>query len=272
MRTLPALTLALLIAGLATGCGSDKAASPATQTTASTTSPATSATSSNAPAAVADPATRCDVKAPAKAAVTTLPVTGGALTVASVGAGRRVGILLHQSDGDLCQWWPYAVQWARNDIRLIVVDQCGFGQSTCTATPRQQVDALVTFARRSPTTSVTLVGASMGGTIALAEGQAAGANAVVDLSGPPTWYDETPVEQAAARTTVPLLVACSATDTDVSPSTLQAAIQASPARPKFFSSTQRGHGVDMLVGLDGQPTPLAGLVRDWIAGDRRTSI
>ncbi|KYH43629.1 alpha/beta hydrolase [Branchiibius sp. NY16-3462-2] len=268
MRALPALVLALLIAGLAAGCGSGSAGPPATQSV----SPTIAATSSNAPAAVVDPATRCKVKAPGKAVVTSVPVTGGGLTVASVGAGRRVGVLLHQSDGDLCQWWPYAARWARGDIRLIVVDQCGFGQSQCTATPRQQVDALVAFARRSPTTSVTLVGASMGGTIALAEGQPAGADAVVDLSGPPTWYDETPAEQAAARTTVPLLVACSATDTNVSPSTLQAAVQASPARPKLFSSKQRGHGVDMLVDLDGQPTPLAGLVRDWIAGDRRTSI
>lgn len=268
MRTLNALVLALLTAGLAAGCGSDGATPPATQPS----SPATSTTTSNSTAAAVDSAQRCNGKGPGTAAVTSLPVAGGGLSVASIGAGRHVGILLHQSDGDLCQWWPYAVQWAHGDVRLIVVDQCGFGQSKCTATPRQQVAALMAFARRSPTTSVTLVGASMGGTIALAEGQPAGADAIVDLSGPPTWYDETPAEPAAARTTIPLLVACSATDTDVSPSTLQAAVQRSPARPKFFSSTQRGHGVDMLVDLDGQPTPLAALVRDWIAGDRRTSI
>lgn len=222
--------------------------------------------------AVTNPAQRCGLATKSPTAVTSLPVAGGSLSVATIGKGTHVGILLHQSDGDLCQWWPYAVRWATGDVRLIVVDQCGFGQSNCTATPHQQVAALVALARRSPTTSVTLVGASMGGTIALAEGQPAGADAIVDLSGPPTWYDETPAEQAAARTTIPLLIACSTTDSDTSPSTLQEAVKGSPAKTKIFDASQRGHGVDMLANLDRQPTPLATLVRDWIAGDRRTSI
>lgn len=268
MRRLWTLILTLTL-GLVAACGSPSGAPSSSSTAAAIT---TSSASSSSAAAVTNPAQRCGVTTKSPSAATRLPVAGGDLSVASVGTGGRVGILLHQSDGDLCQWWPYAVRWATGDVRLIVVDQCGFGPSNCTATPRQQVAALVAYARRSPTTSVTLVGASMGGTIALAEGQDAGANAIVDLSGPPTWYDETPAEQAAARTTIPLLIACSRTDSDTSPSTLQAAVKGSAAKPTFFTDDQLGHGVDMLASPDGQPTPLAALVRDWISGDRRTSI
>lgn len=206
------------------------------------------------------------------AASTVLPLAGGSLSVATIGTGRHVGILLHQSDGDLCQWWPVARRWATGDVRLIVVDQCGYGQSTCTASPGAQVKALTALARRSPASSVTVVGASMGGTIALAEAQTAGADAVVDLSGPVRWFDETPAGPAAAATRIPLLVACSSTDTATEPGALTSAVAASPARPKVFSDSQQGHGVAMLTDLDGRATPLSDLVHSWIAGDRRTRV
>lgn len=224
-------------------------------------------TATSADAAASDPRVRCGRSTALPVRSATISVAGGALSAAVVGSGDRVGILLHQLDGDLCQWWPTAVDWATGSgVQLILVDLCGFGRSTCTAPAADQVAALMRFARQTQPRSVTVVGASMGGSIALATAGPVGASAVVDLSGPATWSDVADAGTAASRTQIPLLVACSATDRGVDPGALQAAVAGSPARIKVFTGTQTGHGVAMLTDLDNRPTALSHVVRDWITG------
>ncbi len=67
----------------------------------------------------------------------------------------------------LCGWVPYAAWAARHGIRAVVVDVCGFGRSQCSdeldADPAAQLALPVSWAREQGATSVTLVGASMGG-------------------------------------------------------------------------------------------------------------
>jgi hypothetical protein len=69
---------------------------------------------------------------------------------------------------------------------------------------------------------------------------------------------------------VPLLIAIDPADLQMQPAALEAALAASPARPKRFVETDGGHGWTMLgESAVGEPTwyPLASTVRDWVVGD-----
>jgi hypothetical protein len=110
----------------------------------------------------------------------------------------------------------------------------------------------------------------MGGAIALGVGQRAGAEAVVDLSGPADWEGVPTAGEAARSTTVPLLVAVAPGDREMDPPALRAAVRASPSRHKGFVSAPDGHGWGLLNdGTLAEPvwTPLARDVLAWVKGD-----
>ena len=126
-------------------------------------------------------------------------------------------ILLHQtSPTGYCGWVTYADWAAEQGVRVVLVDLCGWGSAVCseelTSDPEAQVRLMVDWAREQGAAHVAVVGASMGGAIALGVADPAGADAVVDLSGPETWQDVPGAEEAAAGTEIPLLVVTASGD------------------------------------------------------------
>lgn len=196
---------------------------------------------------------------------------GGHLEAAELGRGRTWAVLLHQTDDiAMCGWAQYAGWLADNGVHVLLVDLCGWGLSACRPAFRaDQVDQarLAVAAVRSRASRVTLVGASMGGAVALAAAPSAGADAVVDLSGPAGWEGVASVEKAAARTRIPMLVAAAMNDSGIEPKRLRAAEQGSPSPVKRFVAAGNGHGWDLVADPAGTHVSALGLeVRQWIVG------
>jgi dienelactone hydrolase len=224
------------------------------------------------PTSIAD---RC--KVPVEGDLTEFPAPGGGvMTGAVLGDGPVVAVLLHQTSAQgFCGFAPYAAWLAEHGVRVVLVDLCGWGKARCQgpfATDLQaQVRLPIDWARGHGATRVTVVGASMGGALTLGFAQQAGADALVDLSGPAVWTGTPSAGEAASATTIPLMLAVAPDDADVDPAALRAAVQASPAKAKRFISTDGGHGWSMLNdGTDAAPewTPLATTVLDWVKGRR----
>jgi dienelactone hydrolase len=217
---------------------------------------------------------KCTIESTAEVSNIEAP-DGSVLTAATAGAGDQVMILLHQtSPSGYCGWVPYADWAAEQGVRAVLVDLCGWGSSVCsddlTADPEAQVRLMVDWAREQGAARVAVVGASMGGAIALGVADAAGADTVVDLSGPETWQNVPGAEDAAADTKIPLLVVTAPGDTGVDHDLLQSAVEGSPANPKRFISAPEGHGWSMLHdGSSVAPEwrPLATTVLNWARGE-----
>lgn len=270
------MTASAALAGIA-GCG-DSAQHPATPATATTASAATTSAATT-PGRSATPegvAARCGTAGRADVRVRALPGVGSArMPVVEIGRGSTVAVFLHQTDGDgLCGFWPYA-SWLTEHypVRAVLFDLCGYGRARCpdpafSDNQRLQVAAAVRFARAAAPTRVVLVGASMGGALALASTAPTHADAVVDLSGPADWPDAA-AAPAAATLRVPALVAVSPGDSDASYPDLRAAFAGIKAVPKKFVSGDGAHGWDLLAEPGSQPPhwrPLATTVAQWITG------
>lgn len=256
---------ALLVFGLLAGCGGDGG------------TPASTPTRSPAPIPIATPTTieeRC--KVPVAGALTRFPGPDGmSLSGAVLGEGPVVAVLFHQTaSAGLCGGATYAAWLAERGVRAVLVDFCGWGSSVCPGGTGEdweaQVRIPVEWARGQGATRVTLVGASLGGVVSLAVGEAAGADGIVSLSGPNRYQDLTEAGPAAAATTVPLLVAAAPGDRDVEPGALRAAVEGSPATRKAYVEAPDGHGWSMLsdgMSVDPVFTPLASTVLGWVKGD-----
>lgn len=199
------------------------------------------------------------------------------LPAAVLGAGATVAVMLHQTDGGgLCGWLPYAA-WvtAHYPIRALLVDLCGYGSyarcpgSAFAGNQRAQVALAVRYARDIGGTRVVLVGASMGGALALASATQTQADAVVDLSGPSDWPDAE-AAPAARQLRVPALVVASPNDPNIDAAAVSAAYRLIPAKPKLFLTGDGQHGWDLLPNATGTGwTPLAHEVAQWIVGRYR---
>ncbi|NNG39814.1 hypothetical protein HJ588_11080 [Flexivirga sp. ID2601S] len=199
-----------------------------------------------------------------------LTVAGQRLSAAERGTGSTVAVLLHQTNGDgLCGWTTGAKLFADKGIRTLSIDLCGYGESTCTLSPAQQVRGAVDWARSHGATRVGVVGASMGGSIALGTARTSGTDVTVDLSGPTNRSDVPDAKTAARGLRTPLLVAASKDDTDTDAATLQAAT-ATASGPHRFVATPSGHGWDLVTsyraGAD-HPTPLLATIVSWLGGN-----
>lgn len=194
---------------------------------------------------------------------------GSRLVAAELGHGPTWAVFLHQTDGGgLCGWWTYGAYVAGRGVHVLLLDLCGYGRSICTkplsSDQVAQAGAAVAFARKHGARRVTVVGASMGGAVALPTARTSRADAVVDLSGPPDWTG-TDLVQDAKGLTMPTLLAASPED----PSTVSAfrkAIRHVPSRVKRLEVVTGGHGYVML-GYPGNWSRLATTVERWIKGD-----
>lgn len=191
------------------------------------------------------------------------------LTAAELGQGTTWAVMLHQTDRDgLCGWWEYGLWLSERDVHVLMFDLCGYGRSVCKGRDDSdqvaQATAMVKYARNHGATRVTVVGASMGGAVALPTAAASRADAVVDLSGPPDWPG-TDLARDAQTLTMPTLLAVSPTD-PLSVPAFRQAVKRVPASTKRLDVLPGGHGYVML-GYPGGWSRLATTVQHWIVGD-----
>ncbi|MEI2777125.1 MAG: hypothetical protein V9G19_14380 [Tetrasphaera sp.] len=194
------------------------------------------------------------------------------LAIATVGTGPTVVVMLPQVRGGMCGAMPYARLLAEKGIAAAPMDLCADGDSSCGPTvskdPAKQVGAAVTWAREKlGADRVVVMGASAGGSTALGVAQQAGADAVVDLSGPANWPGVPEAEEAAKATTIPLLIMCAEADQGSFPARLRQAVKGSPAKVKKYVAAAGGHGWTMLTRdatVESQPSMDGKIVLDWV--------
>lgn len=274
--TYGALSTILLLGACSTSSGpagssGATAPSPPATTAPVSTAPDVSGSPTSDPSPTAVGTTRCGDDGGTTPHAFALRVDGHTQPAAYFGSGRDAAVLLHQTNGDgACGWFPIAGMIAAQGVRVVAFDLCGYGAATCptTTSPARQVRAAVRWARAHGAHRVTVVGASMGGSVALGTAHATKPDAVVDLSGPMSWTGVTGSAGAARGLDAPLLAAAADADPSSDATALRRAALSSPGIHRFVKSPD-GHGVEMLTsyknGKTG-PTPLLRTVIRWIKG------
>lgn len=197
---------------------------------------------------------------------------GARLTVSDVGSGGTVALLLHQTDRvAACGWWPFATRLAAAGVRSEMLDFCRFGTSTCSGSFADDYPAQVLIAakhlRATGAHRLVLVGASLGGTVAVNSAAASGADAVVDLSG--FGYGPLVTARPLAALRIPVLAAASPDDNPDS-ARLAAEVAASAAPVKRFIPVTAGHGWSMVLDgpfADSGTSDLGRTIINWAKGD-----
>lgn len=198
---------------------------------------------------------------------------GARLALSQVGTGDTVALLLHETaEVASCGWWPFATRLAAAGVRVEMLDFCSYGASTCSGSFTDdyvaQVAAAVTHLRSSGAVRrLVLVGASLGGTVAVNSATPVRADAVVDLSG----FGFGPLVTAGpiAALRMPLLAAGSPDDNPDS-DRLAAEVTASGTAVKRFVPAPAGHGWSMVLDgpfADSATSDLGRTVIAWVKGD-----
>lgn len=212
------------------------------------------------PARATTLAQRCGVAAAGQ--VQMLQAPGGRLETVTTGSGPVTAVYLHQTGGQaFCGWAPYAAWAGHHGIRGVLVNLCGYGRSTCgdrlTGDPVGQVRAVLERLRGQGAHSLVLVGASMGGAIALSAAARLPVDGVVDLSGPDQWPGCLPLAQAARGVHAALFVAVD--PNDESPGPYAEAVRSAPAADAVFVGNASGHGWETLTDHDPVHPRVSGL-------------
>ena len=199
---------------------------------------------------------------------------GVTLAGAVVGSGPVGAVLIHEYPLDYCGWLPYAGYLARHGVRALLFDLRCFGQSACPDSrghATTDVAAAMAELRRRGARRVALVGASMGGAIAVVAAARLHPAAVVDLSGERDTTGLTAginadAGAAAPRVTAPALFAVARGDRYIPVPDMRAVAR------RVRSATKRvivlpavaGHGWDLLAGTETDWSPLAATVAAFI--------
>lgn len=276
MRRRLGLLAAVLVA--VAGCGGDS--HPASRTAA--TSSGTGATSTGTTAPAGAPGRRCSEPGVRAQAIRFRTSDGVMLSGAVVGSGPIGAVLIHEYPRDYCGWLPYSGYLSRHGVRALLFDLRCFGRSPCPGGRGHaitDVAAAMAELHRQGARRVALVGASMGGAIAVVAAARLHPAAVVDLSGERDTTGLTPgidadAGAAAHGVTAPALFAVARGDRYVPVDDMRAVAR------RVRSATKRlvvlpavaGHGWDLLFGVGTTWSPLAAEVAAFIrrhAGDRR---
>jgi pimeloyl-ACP methyl ester carboxylesterase len=269
MRRRLGLLAALLVA--VAGCGGDS--HPAVHKRAAPT----------AAAAPASPAKRpCGEPGVRAQAVRFRTSDGVTLSGAVAGSGPVGAVLIHEYPRDSCGWWPYAGYLSRHGVRALLFDLRCFGRSACPdgrGHAIADVSAAMAELRRRGARRVALVGASMGGAIAVVAAARLHPAAVIDLSGERDTTGLTPgidadAGAAAHRVTAPALFAVARGDRYVPVADMRAVARGvrSATRRLIVLPAVAGHGWDLMFGTATEWSPLAATVAAFIrrhAGGRR---
>ncbi len=255
----------LLLAGTVQACGGGSGPSPQQDPGADATSAPTAVWTESA---VED---RCLSNTP-DAPVTPVRITAPGVavdagTVAPEGEPDLGVAMLPQVSGGLCGGLRFAAHLADSGVLVASMDACGYDDSDCATGPdveASQVDAAVAHLREesgNPDLPVVLVGASMGGSLAVrAVAQGADVVGYVDLSGPVSWEGRSLTDLAGSVPPGGLVVH--------SPRDGEREFQQNQRLARRLEATflraPHGHGWEMLRNLEGQPNRLADRVRDHI--------
>ena len=192
---------------------------------------------------------------------------GGRVAFAATGRGATAVVLAHQGNGDLCTWWPFAEKVAAAGLRALAFDFRGYGLSPDRAYPatlRKDLDlrAAIAKGRSLGSRRFLLAGASLGGTVALAEAARAGSGVagVVSVSAGET-YVRFDGKALARRSPVPVLFVAARRDAQFA-ADARTLYGASAARDKRLVLVEGGeHGAPLL-----ERPALRRLVLDWLRG------
>lgn len=184
----------------------------------------------------------------------TLP--GISFTPSGDRAPTDVMVLLHQTDGGgRCGWGDFGSVAALDGVASLAFDLCGYGGADCEGVdpydPVPQVEAAVAWVRDTwPDAQITLVGASMGGTQAVASvAGGVDVDAWADVSGPPKWGPND-ITALAGQVDLPGLVAVSE-DTE-GPERAATLKDFAASVGAEFIAAEPGHGYQLLVSRDGR--------------------
>lgn len=117
----------------------------------------------------------------------------------AAGTGDTAVVLLHQADGGLCQWTAYADYLAGKGMR-------GFSIDISSVERADEAVKAVAWLREQGAKKVFIVGASMGGSTALAAAARTPVDGVVSLSGPSAYAGADAIA-AMKSLTMPVLIA-----------------------------------------------------------------
>lgn len=220
MRMLTSVRVAIAAAAASTvlaACGSGDSGEPAAVRHSTPTQhahPSPTAPTSPTASATTPPEPGADCLRPADSARAVHFGTEGRLGGYLMGSGDRYVVLAHQSLGDSCQLLPLARGLASAGYAALAFDFPGTDSSAKARSNRllalSVLDA-VRYCRAHSATSVSLVGASMGGYAVLNAALLAKppVDAVVSLSAPDVWDDPDgkPLDISALRTPTQLWAA-----------------------------------------------------------------
>ncbi|MCF6378956.1 alpha/beta hydrolase [Nocardioides KLBMP 9356] len=240
----------VVLALLAAGCGAGEDSPGPAPTTAGRTADPTAALRERCLSAMPEDA---DLEALGLAGA-----TGGDLEAARIGPATSsdVAVLLPQTSG-ICGWGRWATAAADAGVTSVLVNPCGYGESTCTpeedADPRNEVDAALALARDEiGADRVVLLGTSMGGSLTvMAVAAGADVDAWADVSGPAAW-DGVDLVSLAGSLPPDGLVVMAPSD---GPQQYDAAEALADAAGVPFVRGRSGHGWELLVDpVSGQVT------------------
>lgn len=172
----------------------------------------------------------------------------------------RLVILLHMYPADQRAWWQLAEQLQERGIAALTLDFRGYGASEGGKDPPKidrDVRAAVTFARSEGYRRIVLLGASMGGTAALAAADGLSVDSIVTMSAP-SEFRGLDAQSAMASMAVP--VALISAEGDVSAAhSLEVLAEAGAVRAdRQLLVGGAAHGTDLLV------SPQSGEVTTWL--------
>jgi esterase/lipase len=213
------------------------------------------------------PATRCPGPGMAAATLTFDSGDGARLDGALIGSGPDGVLLLPEYPGDYCGWWPYAVDLAHHGLHVLLFDYHCQGLSTCGHNQLGYLDdirAAIATLQSHGTRSVALIGASLGGALALTAAASLHPAALVDLSGELNLTHIAPGVRlhplrSARDVRSPSLFAVARHDHYISVRDMRTIYRADRSTDKTLHILPHtaGHGWDMLNDTAGSFTPLA---------------
>lgn len=191
------------------------------------------------------------------------------LNTAWLGSGSTVAILLPGDDEyGMCGLLFYADYLAQHDVRSVLVDLCGFGQSDCSGDriaddPAAQVKVVADAVRSDGASRMVLVGTSTGGTLAVMAAKSTRPDALVSLSAPRS-YGGKRLATYAGNVTMPALFAYSSQE-QADLTEVRRLLPKMPSQRKTLLRVDDGHGYDLLHEEDSAAwTPLASQVLKFI--------